>query len=170
MKPIGRQPHHPRRSRRVIPTRGKRYAPAGAPKGFPLALWKPSNTEAGWKPIGRQIPIPAACSDFPRSKPSARPALICAPLVVCLNCRALTAFGGCTHCVPVFLPSFCLPKQTNALWAASLASVRSHPQQRNSLTTELPFCSAGRRIGVRLCSILPLFSYNVTPVLKIAMS
>ena len=54
----GRQPHHSRRSRRVRPpNRGKGYAPAGTPKGFPLALWKPSGTEAGENPIGRQVPI-----------------------------------------------------------------------------------------------------------------
>ena len=47
--------------------RGRRYAPAGAPKGFP------------------------------RGKQSARFALPCAPLVVCLNDRSLTAFGGCAH-------------------------------------------------------------------------
>ena len=34
---------------------------------------------------------------FPRGKQSARPALPCAPLVVCLNDRSLTAFGGCAH-------------------------------------------------------------------------
>ncbi len=33
-----------------VPTRGKGYAPAGSPKGFPLTLWKPSDTEAGEKP------------------------------------------------------------------------------------------------------------------------
>ena len=39
-----------------FPLRGKGYAPAGAPKGFPLALWKPSGTEAGENPIGLQVP------------------------------------------------------------------------------------------------------------------
>ena len=34
---------------------------------------------------------------FPRGKRSARPALPCAPLVVCLNSGSLTAFGGCAH-------------------------------------------------------------------------
>ena len=34
---------------------------------------------------------------FPRGKQSARPALPCAPLVVCLNSGSLTAFGGCAH-------------------------------------------------------------------------
>ena len=56
-------------------TRGKGYAPAGAPKGFP------------------------------RGKQSARFALPCAPLVVCLNSESLTAFGGCIHWIPASLRS-----------------------------------------------------------------
>ena len=43
-RPIGLQALFPRRSRRVRPHRDKEYAPAGAPKGFPLALWNPSGT------------------------------------------------------------------------------------------------------------------------------
>ena len=66
-RPIGLQALSPRRSRRINPHRGQGCAPAGAPKGFP------------------------------RGKQSARPALPCVPLVVCLNDRALTAFGGCAH-------------------------------------------------------------------------
>ena len=50
---------------------GRRPAPAGAPKGFP------------------------------RGKQSARFALPCAPLVVCLNSELLTAFGGCIHWMTV---------------------------------------------------------------------
>ena len=65
--PHGTASPNPRRSRRVRPHRGQGYAPAGAPKGFP------------------------------RGKQSARPALPCAPLVVCLNSGSLTAFGGCAH-------------------------------------------------------------------------
>ena len=38
-------------------TRGKGYAPAGAPKGFPLALWKPSGTEVGEKTMERQFNV-----------------------------------------------------------------------------------------------------------------
>ena len=34
---------------------------------------------------------------FPRGKQSTRPALPCAPLVVCLNSGSLTACGGCAH-------------------------------------------------------------------------
>ena len=56
-------------------TRGKGYAPAGAPKGFP------------------------------RGKQSARFALPCAPLVVCLNSGSLTAIGGCIHWIPASLRS-----------------------------------------------------------------
>ena len=37
----------------------------------------------------------------PRGKQSARFALPCVPLVVCLNDRALTAFGGCIHWMTV---------------------------------------------------------------------
>ena len=57
--PSGQQPHLSRRSRRVRPRRGNGYAPTGAPKGFPLVLWKPSGTEVGEKPMGRQVPIRA---------------------------------------------------------------------------------------------------------------
>ena len=58
-----------------IPRQEKGFAPAGAPKGFP------------------------------RGKQSARFALPCAPLVVCLNDRSLTAFGGCIHWIPASLRS-----------------------------------------------------------------
>ena len=58
-----------------IPTRDKGTAPTGAPKGFP------------------------------RGKQSARFALPCAPLVVCLNSGSLTAFGGCIHWIPASLRS-----------------------------------------------------------------
>ena len=74
-RPLGLQALLPRRRRRVRPHRGQRYAPAGAPKGFP------------------------------RGKQSARPALPCAPLVVCLNSGSLTAFGGCIHWIPASLRS-----------------------------------------------------------------
>ena len=40
---------------------------------------------------------------FPRGKQSARFALPCVPLVVCLNSGALTAFGGCAHWAPASL-------------------------------------------------------------------
>ena len=42
---------------------------------------------------------------FPRGKQSARFALPCAPLVVCLNSGSLTAFGGCIHWIPASLRS-----------------------------------------------------------------
>ena len=69
--PHGTASPNPRRSRRVSPTGGEGYAPAGAPKGFP------------------------------RGKQSARFALPCVPLVVCLNSGSLTAFGGCIHWMTV---------------------------------------------------------------------
>ena len=61
-----RQPHYPRRSRRVNPHLGQVYAPVGAPKGFPLALWKPSGTETGEKPIdGSPITRAVVGASFP---------------------------------------------------------------------------------------------------------
>ena len=54
-----------------VPRQGKSLAPAGVPKGFP------------------------------RGKQSARFALPCAPLVVCLNSGSLTAFGGYIHWMTV---------------------------------------------------------------------
>ena len=108
-----------------VPTRGKGYAPAGSPKGFPLVLWKPSGTEAGENPMGHQIPLPSqsrrtkppqqriflrhSCrtpmqaGGFPRSKRSARIALPCAPLVGYLNFRLLSAIGSHTRRVHDFL-------------------------------------------------------------------
>ena len=55
---------------------------------------------------------------FPRGKQSARFALPCVPLVVCLNSGSLTAFGGCIHWIPASLrspqsPSDRLPKQSS---------------------------------------------------------
>ena len=85
-----------------------------------------SPLEAIERPMGRPVPIRAgvgasfptkgnffgkvvACcckqGGFPRGKQSARPALPCAPLVVCLNSGALTACGGCIHWIPAFLRS-----------------------------------------------------------------
>ena len=74
-RPIGLQALLPRRSRRAIPHPGQRVCACGAPKGFP------------------------------RGKQSARFALPCAPLVVCLNSGSLTAFGGCIHWIPASLRS-----------------------------------------------------------------
>ena len=42
---------------------------------------------------------------FPWGKQSARFALPCVPLVVCLNSGSLTAFGGCIHWIPASLRS-----------------------------------------------------------------
>ena len=49
---------------------------------------------------GRCMPT-GAPEGFPRGKQSARFALPCAPLVVCLNSESLTAFGGCIHWMTV---------------------------------------------------------------------
>ena len=65
---------------------GQEYAPAGTPKGFPLALWKPSGTEAGEKPMTARLNLCRVGASGPQS---VRPALPRAPLVVCLN-----AFGS----------------------------------------------------------------------------
>ena len=65
-----------------IPTRDKGTAPTGAPKGFPLALWKPSGTEAGEKPMTARLNL---CRVGASGIQSVRPALPRAPLVVCLN-------------------------------------------------------------------------------------
>ena len=56
--------------------------------------------------IGKRGLAPAgAPKGFPRGKQSARFALPCAPLVVCLNDRSLTAFGGCIHWITASLRS-----------------------------------------------------------------
>ena len=78
------------------------------------------------RPLGRPVPIRAGvgasspiqggffiaklllimqAGGFPRGKQSARPALPCVPLVVCLNSGSLTAFGGCIHWIPASLRS-----------------------------------------------------------------
>ena len=89
--------------------------------GFPLAPLHPLRivSEVNKYPMKDASPLPAPESarqspskgnfsrqscllllqagGFPRGKQSARLALPCAPLVVCLNSGALTAFGGCAH-------------------------------------------------------------------------
>ena len=74
-RPIGLQALLSRRSRRVNPHRGAGVCACGRTGGFP------------------------------RGKQSARIALPCAPLVVCLNSGSLTAFGGCIHWIPASLRS-----------------------------------------------------------------
>ena len=122
-RPIGLQALPSRRSRRVKPRGGQGFAPAGALGAFrspPVPFGSPP--EAIERPMGRPVPIRAgvgasfptkgnffgkvvACcckqGGFPRGKQSARPALPCAPLVVCLNSGALTACGGCIHWMTV---------------------------------------------------------------------
>ena len=78
--PLGTASPNPRRSRRVKPRQGELLT-------------------------AKLLPIDAMQGGFPRGKQSARPALPCAPLVVCLNSGSLTAFGGCIHWIPASLRS-----------------------------------------------------------------
>ena len=109
-RPIGLQALLPRRSRRTNPHPGQGYAPAGAPKGFP------------------------------RGKQSARFALPCAPLVVCLNSGSLTAFGGCIHWIPASLRSP-LESFGHRSWRETMG------QQALALTEEFSFCEANRGLS-----------------------
>ena len=87
LPPSGRQPHRPRRSRRVnLPGGGRRFAPAGAPKVFPLALWKPSSTES------RRETHKTASSNSRRSR-RAKPQtdFFTAKLAYTAACRGLSA-------------------------------------------------------------------------------
>ena len=59
----------------------------------------------GGNPLRPSYLLSCKQGGFPRGKQSARFALPCAPLVVCLNNRALTAFGGCIHWIPASLRS-----------------------------------------------------------------
>ena len=86
--------------------------------GFLLHTFLSPPKEKCERPMGRQVPTRAGvgasgpaggtclrqscclllqAGGFPRGKQSARFALPCVPLVVCLNSGALTAFGGCAH-------------------------------------------------------------------------
>ena len=133
------------KSARHAPPRGFVYGKVVAHRckqgGFPLA---PSPlriaTRSNRAPLGTASPSPAPESarqsppkgnflrqscrlsmqtgGFPRGKQSARFALPCVPLVVCLNSGSLTAFGGCIHWIPASLrspqsPSDRLPKQSS---------------------------------------------------------
>ena len=98
-------------SARHAPRREKWLAPTDAPMDFPLALWKPSGTEAGEKPrklqpllLQKIFAFGSEQNDLPRGKPSAQPALPCTPLVVCLNSEPLTTYDGCIHRTRTFLP------------------------------------------------------------------
>ena len=69
----------------------------------PLAPCTPSGSRRA-NGIKRFAPTDTP-NGFPRGKQSARFALPCAPLVVCLNSGSLTAFGGCIHWIPASLRS-----------------------------------------------------------------
>ena len=131
-RPIGLQALLPRRSQRVRPRQGDLFTTklsfSDAMQG---AFRSPPRTPSGHRkkrerPLGRPVPIRAGvgasgpakgelftatllpmmqAGGFPRGKQSARFALPCGPLVVCLNSGALTAFGGCAHWAPASLRS-----------------------------------------------------------------
>ena len=75
--------------------------------GFPLGATSPTTRAVvgASDPTGRRSAPAGAPKGFPRGKQSARFALPCAPLVVCLNSGSLTAFGGCIHWIPASLRS-----------------------------------------------------------------
>ena len=95
-------------SARQSPTRGifhsSGFSLRGKQGGFPLAPLHPLRAVVGGKPNGVKYSGRKA-GGFPRGKQSARFALPCAPLVVCLNSGAPTAFGGCIHWIPASLRS-----------------------------------------------------------------
>ena len=125
--PSGRQPHPlAPESARQSPSKGnflRQSCPLSMQAGWLSARppappsdrhSKQSSAPWGCKPysragVGASVPIKgefltaklsfsdAMQGGFPRGKQSARPALPCAPLVVCLNSGSLTAFGGCAH-------------------------------------------------------------------------
>ncbi len=59
----------------------------------------------GGNPLRPSYLLSCKQGGFPRGKQSARFALPCVPLVVCLNSGSLTAFGGCIHWIPASLRS-----------------------------------------------------------------
>ena len=70
LPPAGRQPHRPRRSRRVIPSLEKGGLRLQKhQRAFLSPLWKPSDTEAAEKPIGGKIPIRAAAGPSSHRQP-----------------------------------------------------------------------------------------------------
>ena len=149
--PSGRQPHRPRRSRRVRPHRQKACAcgPRRLAEFSHRAASPITRAAVGASvPTGRR-PAPAgAPKGFPRGKQSARFALPCAPLVVCLNDRSLTAFGGCIHWIPASLRS---PLETfgprrlakfshGAASPATRAAVSASSPRREPFYSKAGFC------------------------------
>ena len=116
----GQSQSAPESARQAPPRAGQGFAPAGALGAFrspPVPFGSPP--EAIERPIGLQALLSRRsrrvrprqrgisygkvvvyrCKQggFPRGKQSARFALPCVPLVVCLNSGSLTACGGCAH-------------------------------------------------------------------------
>ena len=106
-RPVGLQALPSRRSRRVKPRQGQRYAPAGAPKGFPLAIWKPSvATRSNRAPNRAASPALA-----PESARQALPGeFLAAKLLLIDASRGL--FSGQTICAPriTVRSACCLPE------------------------------------------------------------
>ena len=107
---------------------------------------------------------------FPRGKQSARRALPCVPLVVCLNSGSLTAFGGCIHWIPASLRSplhpFGSPTETieRLIGLQVLLPRRSRrvkPRQGEFFTAKLSLIdtsrglSSGQTIGAARTAVRP---------------
>ncbi len=100
-RPIGLQALLPRRSRRVNPPQREisygKVVSCHAGRGLSARPLHPFGESACQWGSGVGVCTCGRTGGFPRGKQSARPALPCAPLVVCLNSGSLTAFGGCAH-------------------------------------------------------------------------
>ena len=156
--PSGRQPHRPRRSRRVRPHRQKACAcgPRRLAEFSHRAASPITRAAVGASdPAGRR-PAPAgAPKGFPRGKQSARFALPCAPLVVCLNDRSLTAFGGCIHWIPASLRS---PLETFGArrWRKNKGTATIALAERLSLLEANKGIFSGHTIGITALPCAPL--------------
>ena len=92
---------------KLLPNAASRVAfrsPPCTPFGSPLeAIERPIGLQALFPRRSRRVRPPQGnrsaerAGGFPRGKQSARFALPCVPLVVCLNSGSLTACGGCAH-------------------------------------------------------------------------
>ena len=102
-------------------------------------------------PTGRRSAPAGASKGFPRGKQSARFALPCAPLVVCLNSGSLTAFGGCAHWARA---SLCSPLETlGPRRLAKLSHGAANPATRAAVGASNPHrqkraCTCGRTKGL----------------------
>ena len=84
---------------------------------------------------------------FPRGKQSTRPALPCAPLVVCLNSGSLTACGGCAHWARASLRSPLHPFGSPPKAIARPIGLQALPSRRSRRVRPPPkagVCACGR--------------------------